>query len=184
MPMPSPSGSGLSLPELSRTTLRDDSAITKPKYVFLDEEMFRTRFRRARPTNTPAKNSRTEPSRTVTPSWPSLTTPVSQNSPRRQRLTGSPSPATVWPFRLRVMSSAPITMPLLGQPVRSLSSVVSAVIVSPQRTWLAGEGPPPSAIAPVAANAANVASETSIAGAVRGRSFAGIRSIPFVAGLR
>ena len=39
------------------------------------------------------------------------------------------------------MSSAPITIPLLGQSTRSLSSVVSAVIVFPALDWLASAGP-------------------------------------------
>ena len=80
MPIPSPSGSGLSSPELSRTRLRADSAITKPKNWLLEEETFSTRLWRALPTNTPDAKPRTEPFRTVIPSWPSLTTPTSQIS--------------------------------------------------------------------------------------------------------
>ena len=42
------------------------------------------------------------------------------------------------------MLPAPIMMPLLGQLTRSLSRVVSVVMVSPQLTWLASAGLAPS----------------------------------------
>src|SRR5829696_3281120 len=61
--------------------------------------------------------------------------PVSQIS--AQSSISSPLPSILWPFRSRVMLSAPITIPLFGQLTRSLSRVVSAVMVAPQLTWLA-----------------------------------------------
>ena len=107
------------------------------------------------PNKTPAANSRTEPCITVTPSWPSLTTPKSQVSCLViASAAGVPSPSTRWPFRSSVTLSAPITIPLFGQLTRSLSSVVSAVIVSPQLTWLASARPPPIGVAPEAATPA------------------------------
>ena len=81
MPRPSPSGAGLRLPELSRIRLRDDSLTTKPKNLFPFEETSITRLSRTPPIRTPAlKKSRTEPFFTETPSWPTLSTPKSQNS--------------------------------------------------------------------------------------------------------
>ena len=107
------------------------------------------------PNNTPTANSRTEPCITVTPSWPSLNTPKSHGSFWVSQLAaGVPSPSTRWPFRSSVTSSAPITIPWFGQLTRSLLSVVSAVIVSPQLTWLASARPPLRAIAPAAATTA------------------------------
>ena len=80
-----------------------------------------------------------EPCITVTPSWPSLTTPTSQNSVSGSHpAAGVPSPSIVWSFRSRVTLSAPITMPLLGQLTRLWWRVVSVVIVSPQLQLLRG----------------------------------------------
>ena len=56
------------------------------------------------------------------------------------------------------MSSAPITMPLFGQSIRSLSRVVSTVIVSPQLTWSALASSPVTARTP-----ATVAARTTVA---------------------
>ena len=99
-------------------------------------------------TSTPLSNCPTAPFRTVTPSCPSLSTPTSQISRSEYRLEPAPSPEIVCPFRSSVTSSAPITIPLFGQSMRSLSSVVSAVMMSPQLTWLASARPPPIAVAP------------------------------------
>jgi hypothetical protein len=136
IPIPSPSGAMLSLPVLPRTTLRADWTMRNPKKAFFVEETFSTLFSSALPTKTPLAKSRTEPLRTVTPSRPSLTTPMSHSSFLGHCSNSLPSPATTWPFRSSVMLSAPITMPLFGQSRRSLSRVVSAVIVSPHFTWL------------------------------------------------
>ena len=52
------------------------------------------------------------------------------------------------------MSSAPITIPLLGQLVRSLSSVVSVVMIAPQPNWATDAG---AVVEPTAATTASVA---------------------------
>jgi hypothetical protein len=70
---------------------------------------------------------------------------------------GVPSPSMVWPLRSRVMLSAPMMMPLLGQLTRSLSSVVSVVMVSPQPTWLASAWPPPTTVKPVTTRVRTIA---------------------------
>src|SRR3954454_11690971 len=98
----------------------------------------------AAPMKTPTSKRRTEPPRIVTPACrAALSTPTSQDSPSGHDATGAPSPPTVCPFKSSVMLSAPITIPLLGQSVRSLVSFVSLVIVMPQLTWLATAGPLP-----------------------------------------
>src|SRR5215204_869556 len=156
-PSPSPSGTGLSLPALSRITLRADRAITKPKNWFLDEDTPSTRFSRALAMSTPVAKPSTEPFRTVTPSWPSFNTPKSHASLRgRHCANGAPSPSITWPFRSSVTPSAPIRTPLFGQSVRSLSSVVSAVIVSPHFTSISSFD-----VAGVAPRAATVAIRAS-----------------------
>src|SRR5829696_927589 len=60
--------------------------------------------------------------------------PTSHHSPSGHESTGVSSPPIVCPSRSSVIPSAPITIPLFGQLVRSLVSVVSAVIVAPIRS--------------------------------------------------
>ena len=162
-PSPSPSGAGLSFPELSRITVRADPAITKPKNWFWEEERSTRWLSRTSSTTTPVANRRSEPFRTVTPEWPSFPTPASQICRRGQRLTSLPSPEIVWPFRSRVMPSAPIRMPLFGQPVRSWLSVVSAVIVSPHSRPVGGSWPTAMDVAVNTAKVAMRESDLSIA---------------------
>ncbi len=162
-PSPSPSGLGLSVAELSRMTLRAESAITNPKYWLCDEESPTSRLPRTPPMSTPTPNPRSDPLRTVTPSWRSLKTPMSHGCRRGQRRTGLPSPEIVCPFRSSVMSSAPMMMPLLGQPVRSRSSVVSAVIVSPHLRPAGGDWPA-AAVTPDRASSATT--ESNLSGAI------------------
>ena len=66
-PSPSPSGFGLSLPELSRITVRLDPPITKPKNWFCEELSSTNRLSRTRKAPTPIPKPRTEPPRIVTP---------------------------------------------------------------------------------------------------------------------
>src|SRR5215208_134547 len=67
-------------------------------------------------------------------------------------------------------------MPLLGQLIRSLRRVVSAVIVSPHFGCLAATSAPLDATRETAAKARITPSETSVAGAVRRRSLVSILS--------
>jgi hypothetical protein len=67
---------------------------------------------------------------------------------------GTPSPPIVWPFRSSVMSSAPITIPLPAQSLRSLSSFVSVLTIAPQPNEAVNAG---AAADPIAAATANVA---------------------------
>ena len=106
-------------------------------------------------TEVPISKPRTVPPVIVTPEWPaSFEMPRSQIPSSKQDPAGTPSPPTVWPFRSSVMSSAPITIPLLGQLVRSLSSVVSVVMIAPQPNWATDAG---AVVEPTAATTASVA---------------------------
>src|SRR5829696_4544622 len=62
------------------------------------------------------------------------------------------------------MLSAPITMPLLGQLTRSLSRVVSVVMVSPHLTWLASAWPLPRTVNPATTRARTITLETTVLG--------------------
>src|SRR5918994_1725350 len=76
-----------------------------------------------------------------------------------------PSPSIVWPLRSSVTLSAPITMPLVGQLIRSVCRVVSVVIVSPQLScWTAGAAAvcAPSVITPAAATPIKIANRLPI----------------------
>src|SRR3954447_22245754 len=76
------------------------------------------------------------------------------------------------------MLSAPMMMPLLGQLTRLWWRVVSAVIVSPQLTWLASAWPPLKATTPATAMPRITASETNVARAAWNRSLVGIVVLP------
>ena len=170
----------MSLPELSRIRLWDSSLNIKPKEVFFLEEMSSTRLARALNTNTPASNSRTEPSLIVTPSWPLLNTPMSQNSFRGLHpAAGVPSPSIRWPLRSRVMSSAPITIPWFGQSRRSRSSVVSAVIVSPQLGCVFAASAPFNVRRPSTVKASTTASKRNVAGAAWSEAWLASLSSPY-----
>jgi hypothetical protein len=109
--------------------------MARPSVVLCAEDSRERRFSRPPSTRTATSNSRTEPLLIVTPVWPAvLSMPMSQDTPSGHDGNSEPSPATVWPFRSSVMSSAPITIPLFGQLTRSAPSLVSAVIVTPQLT--------------------------------------------------
>src|SRR5215211_7143594 len=77
----------------------------------------------------------------------------------------------VWPLRSRVMLLAPITMPLLGQLTRSLSRVVSVVMVSPHLTWLASAGPLARTLTPATTSARTSTLESAAFGDERKGSF-------------
>ena len=89
---------------------------------FADESPW-TRFSLPPMTNTPMSKPSSPPFRIVTPVCPAvLSMPTSQYAPSGQAATHAPSPLTVWPFRSRVMLSAPMTIPLFGQFARSAVS--------------------------------------------------------------
>jgi len=130
-----------------------------------DRQLLQARAGGAPATRTPTPNWRTEPPSTVTPRWPALlSTPTSQLSPSGQGSTGVPSPSMVWPLSCRVRLSAPITMPLFGQLTRSLSSVVSVVMGSPQPTWLAYAGLLPRTVKLATTKARTIALESTVLG--------------------
>jgi hypothetical protein len=62
------------------------------------------------------------------------------------------------------MLLAPITMPLLGQLTRSLSSVVSVVMVSPHLRWRASAWPLPRTVKPATTRARTITLETTVFG--------------------
>ena len=83
---------------------------------------------------TPNVNSRTVPPLIVTPVYPDENTPTSQGSSGGQSANSVASPSMTWPLRSSVTLSAPMTMPLLGQSIRSFRSFVFVTIVCPQLT--------------------------------------------------
>ncbi len=119
-PIPSPSGAMLWLNEPPRIKLRNEPPTAAPRRRGAKRKCSRPGSS-VRPR--PAPRSRTRAPtrrRTVTPSWPSLAIPRSQGSVIGSHPGNSvPSPSIRCPSRSRVMSSAPITMPLLGQLTRS-----------------------------------------------------------------
>src|SRR5262245_51985974 len=181
-PSTSPSGLGLSLAVLPRCTVADELPMRKPNHWLCEDASFTRRLSRTLRTPTPIANPRTEPFRMVTPERSSFATPTSQICVRGQRLTSLPSPEIVCPFRSSVMPSAPITRPLLGQPVRSRSSVVSVVMVSPHLSPAGGDWPA-AAVTPDRASRAINGNNLSVAIGVLSRSGIAGRSYgPCVAG--
>ena len=132
-----------------------ESPTLTPKVELFANATLWIRFSLPPTTETPISKPRTVPPVIVTPEWPaSFEMPRSQIPSSKQDPAGTPSPPTVWPFRSSVMSSAPITIPLLGQLVRSLSSVVSVVMIAPQPNWATDAG---AVVEPTAATTASVA---------------------------
>src|SRR6267142_2236837 len=120
-----------------------ESPTITPKVELFASESLWIRFSLP-PTEMPTSKPRTAPPLIITSAWPArLEMPRSQIGSSRHEPAGTPSPPTVWPFKSSVMLSAPITIPLLGQLVRSLSSFVFVVIVAPQLTLLASAWPLP-----------------------------------------
>src|SRR5215211_6027780 len=72
-------------------------------------------------------------------------------------------------------------MPLLGQLTRLWWRVVSAVIVSPQLTWLASAWPPLKAMTPATAMPRVTATGTNVARAAWNRTLVGIVGLPTLA---
>ena len=112
---------------------------------------------------TPKVNSRTVPPLIVTPLCPDEKTPRSHGSSGGQSANSLPSPSMTWPLRSSVTLSAPITMPLLGQSIRSFASFVLATMVCPQVTRPATA----SAVAPKHRQAAATVATTARCGANR-----------------
>jgi len=124
-------------PLFGRVRMGDIRRLYKPN-VFGTAGQGPTRREVASATVTYAPVPRTAPPRIVTFLWPAvLSMPMSHAAPSGHDATGSPSPLTICPLRSSVMSFAPITIPLFGQFARSVSSVVSLVIVAPQLTCVA-----------------------------------------------
>ena len=108
--------------ELWSMRLPVESPTTTPKVELFAELECRNAVLRSPPTtSTPTSKPPDGAFLIVTPAWPAvLSMPTSHDAPSSAHAsTGAPSPLMVWPFRSRVMSSAPITIPLFAQLVRS-----------------------------------------------------------------